>query len=333
MIQAIVAAAEAEWAPVIIQTTPGTLRHADPAMFRAMAAAAAAASGCPVAIHLDHGEDLPSIERAVAAGYTSVMIDGSKEALEENAVLTRAAVDLAGRAGVPVEGELGRFGGKEDDLGDGGCGYTNPDEAEIFVETTRVGSLAVGVGTAHGVYASAPRLRIDLIATLRGRIGVPLVLHGASGLPESVIRECVAAGVAKVNFATDLRLAFTKAVKETLRDRPQAWDPKIYGAAGREAVKLLVRSLIRTVGASGRAERPPEEIPPEEIPPPPPRPLTPPPFSGPDWSGSDGPVAGALGGPGDGARKESHRGTNHQEAIPPGTNLTGANRQTKGGDR
>ncbi|MDR2613021.1 MAG: ketose-bisphosphate aldolase [Deltaproteobacteria bacterium] len=255
MVQAVVSAAEEAAAPVMLQTTPGTLRHAGPGLFLAMARAAARGGRVPVAVHLDHGDGLPAVVRALRAGYTSVMIDGSREPLERNMAITRAAVDICSPCGVPVEGELGRVGGKEDDLDVASGGYADPGEAAVFVRETGVSSLAVGVGTAHGVYARPPELDLGLIETLRAVLAVPLVLHGASGLPDRTVRECVRRGIAKVNFATELRMAFTGAVRSYLAEEPGAWDPKGYGRAGREAVKNLVVEKIRLCGAEGMAAR------------------------------------------------------------------------------
>jgi tagatose 1,6-diphosphate aldolase GatY/KbaY len=253
MVQAIIAAAEEARAPVMIQTTPGTLRHATPAVFHGIAAAAAECRRAPVAVHLDHGDSLASVARALRAGYTSIMIDGSAETLEGNISITRAAVDFCSACGIPVEGELGRVGGKEDDAVCEGAGYTNPREAEIFVAGTGVSFLAVGVGTAHGIYKKEPKLDMTLIRVLRSRIPVPLVLHGASGLSDDTVKECVKLGIAKVNFATELRIAYTGAVRDYLRDHPEDYDPKGYGKAARDAVKEVVLGKIVVCGSEGKA--------------------------------------------------------------------------------
>lgn len=253
MVQAIVAAAEAQQAPVIVQTTPGTLKYAPLELYYATVAAAAAAAGVPVAIHLDHGDSMALASRAYRAGYTSIMIDGSHETLEENIRLTRAVVAQCSAGGVPVEGELGKVGGKEDDTESDGCGYTDVDEAVRFVNETGVASLAVGVGTAHGVYAETPVLNVELISRLHDAITVPLVLHGASGLADDVVAGCVRRGMCKVNFATELRIAFTQAVAAYMAQHPDAIDPKKYGAAGRAAVQAFVEGKMQVCGCSGKA--------------------------------------------------------------------------------
>jgi tagatose 1,6-diphosphate aldolase GatY/KbaY len=253
MVQAIMCAAEEARAPVMIQTTPGTLRHAPPSVFQAMAAAAAELRRAPAAMHLDHGDSLECVVQALRAGYTSIMIDGSKERLEANMAITRSAVELCSACGVPVEGELGRVGGKEDGEDMGEAGYTEPKEAEVFVAGTGVNFLAVGVGTAHGVYSKEPKIDMTLIKVLRARLPVPLVLHGASGLADEVVTECVRLGIAKVNFATELRMAYTRGVREALEARPDAYDPKYYGKAGRDAVKKAVLQKIALLGSEGKA--------------------------------------------------------------------------------
>lgn len=156
--------------------------------------------------------------------------------------------------GIPVEAELGKVGGKEDDLdGGNGNGYTVPSEAAEFVERTGVDSLAVAIGTAHGVYKGTPKLDIDRLSEIRKVVSVPLVLHGTSGVPDDAVRECVARGMCKVNYATDLRIAFSKGLKEYLAGDPEAFDPKKYSAVGREQVKEYVMSKILVCGSNGKA--------------------------------------------------------------------------------
>ena len=253
MAQAIIGAAEALRAPVILQTTPSTLRYAEPALYLANVRALAEKASVPVAMHLDHGDSYELCVRAFRAGYTSIMIDGSKLPLEENIALTAKVVGLCAPAGVPVEGELGRVGGKEDDLECEDGGYTVPSEAVRFEAETGLSSMAVGIGTAHGVYKETPVLNVELVGTLRGQLDVPMVMHGASGLTDESIQACIAKGICKVNFATELRIAYTKAVRQVLEEKPEAFDPKVYGKAGRAAVAEVVKNRIRVCGAAGRA--------------------------------------------------------------------------------
>ena len=157
------------------------------------------------------------------------MIDGSKLPLEENIALTRSVVELCETAGVPVEGELGRVGGKEDDLVCENAGYTDPDEAVRFERETGLSSMAVGIGTAHGVYKETPVLNVNLVEQLNGLLTVPMVMHGASGLTDDAIAACIAKGICKVNFATELRIAYTDAVRKLKlsRDWPLGLTPSV----------------------------------------------------------------------------------------------------------
>lgn len=254
MVQAIIAAAEEMRAPVIVQTTPGTLKYASPSTFHAMTAAAAAEASVPVAMHLDHGSSFELAMQAFRAGYTSVMIDGSHHIFEENVQITKEVVRACHAANIPVEAELGKVGGKEDDLdGGSGSGYTDPAEAAEFVERTGIDSLAVAIGTAHGVYHGTPKLDVDRLSEIREAVSVPLVLHGTSGVPDDAVRECVARGICKVNYATDLRIAFSKGIKEFFAEDPDAFDPKKYSAMGREQVKEYVKGKIRVCGSENKA--------------------------------------------------------------------------------
>jgi len=255
MIQAIIAAGEETDSPIILQTTPSTLRYASPYLFAANATAAAKDAKIPVAMHLDHGNSEKLAQTALDAGYTSIMIDGSQLPLEENIAFTIETAKLCRTAGIPLEGELGHVGGKEDDMIGGDAGYTDPDEAVRFVAETGVDSLAVGIGTAHGVYMTKPVLKPELISVLRNTISVPLVLHGASGLDDDVIKDCIARGICKVNIATELRIAYTKAVRELLSSNADCIDPKEYGKFAKDAVKKLAINRILVCGCQGQSNQ------------------------------------------------------------------------------
>ena len=249
MVQAVVAAAEAERAPVMLQTTPSTLCYAGTALFAHMARAVAEKAEVPVAIHLDHGESFALCQQAAVDGYTSLMIDGSKRPLEENIALARKVVEMA--AAMPlrpcVEAELGRLGGKEDDVevGEGEDLYTDPAQAIRFVRESGIDTLAVAIGTAHGFYKGKPKLAFDRLEALRGAVSVPLVLHGSSGVPDEDVQRAIGLGVCKVNFATELRVAYTQAVRDTLAADGSIYDPKKYGVAARKAVTELVQHRIQ----------------------------------------------------------------------------------------
>ncbi len=250
MVQAIIAAAEAAAAPVMIQTTPGTLKYAGPACFAGLVSRLARQAKVPVALHLDHGNSFALAQQCAQEGYTSLMIDGSLLPFEENIALTRSVVDMAGD--LPVEAELGTVGGKEDGH-KAQAQYTDPREAAEFVTRTGISSFAVAIGTAHGVYKGEPKLDLNRLSEVRAAVDVPLVLHGTSGVPDEQVRECIRRGICKVNYATDLRIAFTDGVKKAIAEMPTAYDPKKYLSVGRSAVEARVRELIRNLGSEGKA--------------------------------------------------------------------------------
>lgn len=254
MVQAVVSAAEELNAPVILQTTPSTVKYADLEYFYAMAKTAAEKASVPVSIHLDHGNSFDLAMRALRAGYTSIMIDGSQKSFDENIAVTKAVVAACHPSGIPVEAELGKVGGKEDDLNGGeGNPYTDPQEAKTFAEATGVDSLAVAIGTAHGVYKGIPKLDLERLCEIRKVVSVPLVLHGTSGVPDDTVRECIRRGICKVNYATDLRIAFSHGVSTFLQEHPETIDPKKYNAQGREEVKQYVMSKIKVCGSGEKA--------------------------------------------------------------------------------
>lgn len=254
MVQAVVAAAEELQSPVILQTTPSTIKYADLEYFYANAKTAAEKATVPVVMHLDHGNSFELAMKALRVGYTSIMIDGSHDPFDENVTVSKAVVDACSPSGVQVEAELGKLGGKEDDL-DGGDDnpYTDPEEAKLFVEKTGIDSLAVAIGTAHGVYKGVPKIDLDRLAEINNLVSVPLVLHGTSGVPDNDVKECIKRGICKVNYATDLRIAFSNGVNEVLHANPETIDPKKYSAKGREAVKEYVMGKIVVCGSNGKA--------------------------------------------------------------------------------
>jgi tagatose 1,6-diphosphate aldolase GatY/KbaY len=259
MAMAIVAAAEAQRAPVMLQTTPSTVSYAGLDMFYANVRALADRASVPVALHLDHGSSYELAINAIAKGYSSVMIDGSHESFEDNIAVSRRVVEQAKAKDIPVEAELGKVGGKEDDLdGGSGNGYTDPTDAVEFVKATGVDSLAVAIGTAHGVYVGTPVLDVARLAEIRkaleaAGVSIPLVLHGASGLTDESVRECIAEGICKVNFATELRQAYTAGVREVLAKDPDVYDPKKYGKVAMAKVQALVEDRIKVCGSNGKA--------------------------------------------------------------------------------
>ena len=255
MVLAVLKAAEDTQSPIIMQTTPGTLKYAGADMYFANIRAAARRTKIPVACHLDHGSSLAVAVQAFRAGYTSIMIDGSKLPFAENIALTKSVVEICHAANIPVEAELGRVGGKEDNLDNTGSDnpYTDPEEAAVFVEKTGCDSLAVAVGTAHGVYKGTPQINFDVLAKIVERVNIPLVLHGTSGVPDDQVIRCVNMGMCKVNYATDLRIAYTYGVKKYMKENPGVFDPKKYGTYGMEEVTSYVTGRMRVIGSCGRA--------------------------------------------------------------------------------
>ena len=254
MVKAVLAAAEELKAPVMLQTTPGTIKYGTVETYAAIVKAEAEKVSVPVCLHLDHGNSFELAVQAMKAGYTSVMIDGSHEDFENNIAITKKVVDVAKAIGIPVEAELGKVGGKEDDLEADADTNTDPMEAKDFAERTGISSLAVAIGTAHGFYVGTPVLDKPRVSAIKEVVSVPLVLHGASGLSEEDVRECVERGMCKVNFATELRAAYTAAVKKLLEEKPETYDPKKLGNVGMEAVKEQVKIRMKMCGCDGKAE-------------------------------------------------------------------------------
>ena len=242
--QAVVAAAEELSAPVIIQTTPSTVDYGSVKLFYGIVAALAESAKVPIALHLDHGSSYEKAVSAMEAGYTSIMIDGSALVFEENIKITSSVTTVAKTKKIPVEGELGKVGGKED-VDFGANIYTDPLEAKEFAERTGVSSLAIAIGTAHGVYKEVPKLDINRLIQVRKEVDIPLVLHGASGIDDDQIRRCIKEGICKINFATELRRAFSDGVQAYLSKDPTALDPKKYCSVGREKVKQTVIEKIK----------------------------------------------------------------------------------------
>lgn len=233
-------------ASVILQTTESTIKYLGIGLVVAMARAAAEEVERPVALHLDHGGSYELAARCVEAGYTSVMIDGSKLPFDENVRVTRRVVEAAHAAGVSVEGELGHVAHNEEG-GDISRFYTRPEDASRFVEATGVDALAVAVGTAHGFYKGEVRLDFERLEQIRDAVGdrAVLVLHGGSGVPDELLRRAVACGIRKINFGTELKNAFTLAVKRSLSASDEIDLRKTFAPAI-EAVREVSSAKIRT---------------------------------------------------------------------------------------
>jgi fructose-bisphosphate aldolase, class II len=238
--RAILQAAEARRAPVFLAVGPGPLDQAGFAPLVQAMLAAAHESKAPVAVHLDHSTSAAAITRCVDAGFTSVMIDGSRLPFAENVALTREAVGAA--RGVTTEAELGGVAGAEDRSGDQATEIpiTDLDEAAHFATETGIDSLAIAIGNAHGLYAGEPRLDFDRLRTLAEGVPAPLVLHGASGISDDDIRRCIALGVRKINVNTEIRVALFASLEDSLRRGIDGYDvTRLFGAA--------VEAMQRTV--------------------------------------------------------------------------------------
>ncbi|UEL49149.1 class II fructose-1,6-bisphosphate aldolase [Terrisporobacter hibernicus] len=253
MVMAVISAAEEMNSPVIMQTTPSTVKYAGLDYFLANVKVAASRAKVPVVMHLDHGSSFELASEAFRAGYTSIMIDGSHSSFEDNIKISKAVVDMCKSSGIAVEAELGKVGGKEDDLDGGDGGFTDPKEAKLFVEKTGVDSLAVAIGTAHGLYKGEPKLDLDRLSQIKEVVSIPLVLHGGSGIPDLKVQESIKRGICKVNYATELRIAFTKGVTKYLEENKDTIDPKKYNKSGMEEVKQFVKEKIKVCGCENRA--------------------------------------------------------------------------------
>lgn len=255
IVQAIVEAAEEERAPVILQASQGALKYAGIHYITAMVRAALETTTVPVVLHLDHGTSFEQTMLCIKHGFSSVMFDGSAHPLEENIALTRKVVEVAKAMGVSVEGELGKIGGTEDDISvsERDAMFTDPEEARRFVAETGVDALAVAIGTAHGPYKGEPKLDFDRLERIQRITNIPLVLHGASGVPADSIRRAVSLGICKINIDTDLRQAFTRGVHRVVTEKPGEYDPrKILGPA-KEEMKAVIKEKMRLFGCSQKA--------------------------------------------------------------------------------
>lgn len=248
--EAIVTGAEAAGLPVILQISENAVKfhHGRLAPIAAASRRIAELSRVPVALHLDHVESPALLDEAAANGFGSVMVDASKMPYDKNVALTAAAVTAAHAAGLWVESELGEVGGKDGAHAPGA--RTDPGEAAAYVAATGVDALAVAVGSSHAMLDRTARLDHELIARLRAAVGVPLVLHGSSGVPDEELRRAVRGGMAKINIGTALNTAFTGSVRATLDNRPDIVDPRKYLSSARDAMADTVAAALRVLAVS-----------------------------------------------------------------------------------
>ena len=252
--QVVVDAAKEMRSPVIIAVTPSTIEYARGEYVVAMARVAARSTQTPVAIHLDHFEEIANIKQAIDIGFRSCMIDASKDILSKNITIVKEVVAYAHRYDTTVEAELGKLVGIEDDLvvDERESIYTNPADAVKFVAATNIDSLAVAIGTAHGLYKGEAKLDFNRLKEIRAQIDIPLVLHGASDVPDELVKRAIAFGICKVNVATDLKIPFSNAVKKFFLENPKANDPRKYMTPGKEAMKAVVTHKIEVCGSLNR---------------------------------------------------------------------------------
>lgn len=254
--QAILAAAEQEKSPVILGVSEGAARHMGGFKTTVMMVKGLLEDmkiTVPVAIHLDHGSSYDKCKEAIDAGFTSVMIDASHGPFEENVSTTKRVVELAHSQGVSVEAELGVVGGQEDDVVADGVIYADPKECQELVKQTGVDCLAPALGSVHGPYKGEPNLGFKEMEEVRDLTGIPLVLHGGTGIPTKDIQRSISLGTSKINVNTENQIAFTKAVREVLNSNAEVYDPRKYIGPGRDAIKETVIGKMREFGSSGKA--------------------------------------------------------------------------------
>jgi fructose-bisphosphate aldolase, class II len=248
---ACIAAAELENSPVMIATTTGALKYASWVGFPAAIRAMAQASSVPVVLHLDHGLKLEEVERALKAGFSSIMIDASHLSFEENVALTKQAADLAHQYNVSLEAEIGQIGGKEDDIVADEA-LTDPGMVAEFVRLTGLDILAPAFGSAHQKTRGEISLDLPRLEKIAAATALPLVLHGGSGVPFEAMRQVIARGVAKVNLGTELQKTFSSKLRETLQVEPSEWDGRKLFKPSIETLTGVVRDRMKTIGSSGK---------------------------------------------------------------------------------
>jgi fructose-bisphosphate aldolase class II len=276
--KAIGNAAKEEKSPVILAVSPSAIKYAGIEYIYEIARVTALKAGVPTVLHLDHGTEFKDCVQCIRHGWSSVMYDGSKLPFQENIAMTKKIVEFAHAAGVSVEAELGKLAGVEGhvSVSEKDAIFTNPEEAKLFVEQTGVDALAVAIGTSHGAFKfkGEANLDFDRLARIEKLVGIPIVLHGASGVPKEVldkaakygaklpgaagvpneaIQKAISLGVAKINIDTDIRLTMTAAIRQVLAEHPEEFDPrKLFGPA-EDAMKEVAKSKMRLFGSSGKA--------------------------------------------------------------------------------
>ena len=252
---AIIRAAEAKKAPILIHISSGAMKYAGVEFLPMIVAKAATLTDVPVAIHLDHGPDFATVMVALRAGFTSIMRDASKLPYEENVAETRKVVEACHSIGIPVEAEIGRLGGAEEHVvvSEREALMSDPDECARFVDDAGFDFLAVAIGNAHGFYKGEPKLDFDRLEAIRDRVSVPLVLHGASGIPDAQITMAVERGICKINIDTEVRNAFIRTMQKYTAENPDQIDPRKVFAPCIDAMQAVVEHKIEIFRSAGRA--------------------------------------------------------------------------------
>jgi tagatose 1,6-diphosphate aldolase GatY/KbaY len=256
MMQAVVEAAEEMQSPLILQSTMGTVKHLGADYIVAAATTAANRGSVPIALHLDHCTDYTLAVQCIRAGYTSIMIDASMYAFQENVARTLKIVEIAKAIGINVEAELGKVGGVEDDIvvAEHEALMADPEECQLFVELTGVSTLAPAVGTAHGIYKGDPNIDFERIKNVAKLVSVPLVLHGGSGIPDDQVRRAISLGMSKMNIATELRIIFSDAIKQVFQQNPEENDPRKYMIPAKDALRAAAKQKMILCGSVGKAK-------------------------------------------------------------------------------
>ncbi|HDK9140896.1 TPA: fructose-bisphosphate aldolase [Staphylococcus aureus] len=255
--QAILEASQEENAPVILGVSEGAARYMS-GFYTIVKMVEGLMHDLnitiPVAIHLDHGSSFEKCKEAIDAGFTSVMIDASHSPFEENVATTKKVVEYAHEKGVSVEAELGTVGGQEDDVVADGIIYADPKEFQELVEKTGIDALAPALGSVHGPYKGEPKLGFKEMEEIGLSTGLPLVLHGGTGIPTKDIQKAIPFGTAKINVNTENQIASAKAVRDVLNNDKEVYDPRKYLGPAREAIKETVKGKIKEFGTSNRAK-------------------------------------------------------------------------------
>ena len=254
-IQVVVEAAVELRSPLILAATPGTMDYAGRAYIQAIAEVAAKENDIPIALHLDHHETVDTIIESLELGVKSVMVDGSQGTFEENIAISKEVVEKAHAYGATVEAELGKLVGQEDDIiiKAEDAEYTDPDTVQEFIERTGVDTLAVAIGTGHGVYETVPNLDFDRLEKIKNLVDIPLVLHGASGISKEDVQKCISLGCAKVNVSTELKIPFSDALRNYLIEHPEETDIRRYMGSAKEAMKKVAKEKILMCMSDGKA--------------------------------------------------------------------------------